>query len=149
MTPGQFTEYLRGVSRNVEEASFGEPLREMAEVIQQGFGENFARQEDAGGAPWPAHAESTIRRYGPHPLLVLTTAMRTAATGGSGDVADISDRDLAIGVSGDVIPYAAVHQHGSDRRNIPQRQYVYATSEVVDQCEEILALAGMDILFGA
>ncbi|MBC8868023.1 MAG: hypothetical protein H8E44_01330, partial [Planctomycetes bacterium] len=80
---------------------------------------------------------------GPHPLLIwhgpLIEAVRD--TGNPGNITEIEDdgRTLKTGVDTAVVEYASKHQYGEGR--IPQREYLYANEQVVDDCEDVLAEA--------
>ena len=92
---------------------------------------NFDRAEDANGRPWKEHAPLTIALHGPHPLLILSGAMKRAATGGAGSVikvkAGAKESTVVVSISNSTIPYAWKHQHGAGR--IPRRQFFYLARE--------------------
>lgn len=113
-----------------------EPLSECVRIVRAGFMENFQLKEGSDGRSWPAHAPSTVKRYGPHPLLILSDAMRSAVAGeaGPGSVFRDSFREFETGT--DLI-YSRTHQEG--RGNIPQREFLYASENVIDECHEEVA----------
>lgn len=110
-----------------------EPLSECVRIVRAGFMENFALKEGSDGMVWPPHAPSTVRRYGPHPLLILSDAMRSAVAGegGPGTVFRDSFREFETGTN---LIYARTHQEGDASRNIPQRDFLYASENVQDEC---------------
>lgn len=134
---------MADTARRFEGESLETPLRQCLPVLLEGYENNILRAEGPTGEAWPPHTPETVRRMGPHPLLIwhghLIEAVRD--TGSPGNVHDIEDqgRTLVTGVLTSVIEYAAVHQWGCAEKNIPPRTYVYATESVLDQCGEVLA----------
>lgn len=118
-----------------------EILGDCEPLIIEGVIDNFENAATAAGVPWPPHAPATVKRYGPHPLLILSGAMREAATGGgTGHVREIVDDDtLELGVDISEIPYAAVHQYGYPEGNIPQREYLAMSTGTIDACATVAA----------
>lgn len=116
------------------------------EIIRPKVADNFNQAATAGGTPWPPHAPSTVRRYGPHPLLILSGAMSEAAVtdGASGHVERISPDGLDFGVDLDTIPYARVHQEGYPEKNIPQREYLAVGADELDDMGNALAEFGLN-----
>ena len=152
MTPEEFETVLRRAGDHMEKGSFEEPLRECLPTLHQGYEDNFIRAEDSDGVPWPPHAPATVARMGPHPLLIwhgpLIEAVRD--TGNPGNITEIKDdgRTLETGVDTDVVEYAATHQYGEGDGRIPQREYLYANEQTVDDCEDVLAEAARQDIFG-
>jgi hypothetical protein len=142
MSPEQFGMLMADKARRMQGESLEGPLRQCLPVLLQGYENNILRAEGPDGAPWPPHAPSTVKRMGPHPLLIWHGHLIEAArdTGHPGNVHEVEDqgRTLVTGVLNSVIEYAAVHQWGSEKKNIPPRTYVYATPAVLEQCEGIL-----------
>ena len=100
------------------------------------FMDIFHRAQDAGGTAWPEHAPETVRQYGPHPLLILTTAlMQSVATDfGTGDsVIENQGRELAWGTS---LEYGGYNNYGTSR--IPPREFLYWTDDGADAVVETL-----------
>ena len=102
-------------------------VADLSVEFQQAQEENFNRAEDSSGTPWKEHAPMTIALHGPHPLLILTGAMKTAAMGGRGSSFSIKagprKTTCVVSISKNAIPYAWKHQHGAGR--IPRRQFFY------------------------
>ncbi len=102
-------------------------------VISNGFRENFDARVDETGSAWPPHSPSTVKRYGPHPLLVLSGRMKRAAT----NVADgehLSERQgdtLIVGIAGSV-RYAIFHRTGTSR--MPRRNVIFASQKTLGRC---------------
>lgn len=138
MSPERFAGLMRTTAERLESESFETPLRDCLPVILRGFEDNFMRAEGPDGNPWPARKDNL-----PHPLLILSGNLIESVrdTGHPGNVHEVEDggRTLVTGVMTSVVEYAGVHQRGWPERNIPPRTYVYATPQVVDDCEAILA----------
>ncbi|XZE35408.1 hypothetical protein SH501x_000899 [Pirellulaceae bacterium SH501] len=104
-----------------------EPLKRAVELVHKSVDKNFDRREDARGTPWRPHSELTVLLHGPHPLLILTGKMRTAASGGSGayQKRKQAPKKMAyqIGIDKRSVPYFGKHQFGT--RKIPRRQFFY------------------------
>jgi hypothetical protein len=148
MTPEEFVDLLKDTDDRCESLSLVQPLTKCVEQLQLGFALNYGLAEDEEGVAWPPHAPATVAKYGPHPLLILSGAMydATTDTGAMGNVTEIEDRELLVGVDGELIDYAWVHQQGTER--VPQRQFVYARPEALDECENLIAEFAEVELFG-
>lgn len=75
-----------------------------AEVVESLLAQQFAEERDPYGTPWEPHAESTVKRWGEHPILDLT-----------GDMKDVSVRPLpgsGVGITLGA-PYSRFHQTGT------------------------------------
>jgi len=114
--------------------SLAEPISECVRIVRMGFMENFQLKEGSDGRTWPPHAPSTVRRYGPHPLLILSDAMRSAVAGEGGVGAVFRDSFREFETGTDLI-YARTHQEGDASRNIPQREFLYASEDVQRECQ--------------
>lgn len=77
-----------------------------ADRISDLLDEQFAAQSDPYGNAWEPHAEATVARWGEHPVLELTGALR-----GSVDVQPMGGAGIAITLD-DV---AQFHQTGTSR----------------------------------
>lgn len=100
------------------------------------FMDIFHRAQDAGGSAWPQHAPATVEQYGPHPLLILTTALMQSVTTdfGTGDsVIENSGRELAWGTN---LEYGGYNNYGTSR--IPPREFLYWTEDGADAVVETL-----------
>lgn len=117
--------------------SFGqdvqEPLELCIDIIGAGIQSNFENSRTAGGVPWPPRKDPGPK----HPLLILTTALSTAAV--FGNVQRIEGNTLFYGVSADAIPYARTHQEGDKSRNIAQREYLGFSEVTINNCCEVFA----------
>lgn len=136
---------LGKIIKRFENLSFDEPLKECAQEIRQGFGENFATKTDASGSAWPPRKDPGDG----HPLMIDTGALLLAATSpGSGDhVENIADNTLMIGVTREIqgIPKAAALNFGFEKNNLPARQFIYARGDRLDNCAELIADAGLKV----
>ena len=79
--------------------------RRVSDEIAGLIEEEFGAQADPYGTPWEPHAEATVQRWGPHPILQLTQEMRSS----------VDVRPMAgAGVSITIDHPAAPHQTGWD-----------------------------------
>jgi hypothetical protein len=90
--------------------NFIPPLMAAKGIAQQDMQEHFDTESGPDGAAWAPLADSTIERWGDHPILQLTGAMRDAAT--SEGAYQIDGRDLFIDTSG-FPPYWVYHETGT------------------------------------
>lgn len=131
------------LAADVEQGPYTEPLGDCLPVIYQSVRDNFTSSATPDDVSWPARK---IEGDG-HPLLIDTGAMLQAAVGsGSGRVQEVGSFDLAVGVDGSVIPYAATHNFGS--KNMPSREYMGISEEHEDECERIIADFVMQEILG-
>lgn len=129
--PGKLKELTDALSGDMAEA-----LDLCRADIAGMFMDIFHRSQDAGGSAWPEHAPATVEQYGPHPLLILTTALMQSVTTdfGTGDsVIENSGRDLAWGTS---LAYGGYNNYGTSR--IPPREFLYWTEEGADAVVDTL-----------
>jgi len=86
------------------------------EVYNRHQRRHFATEGAATGSPWtdlsPVYKAWKEKKHPGAPILVLTGALREAATGGKGSVNRERKRSLTLGVKGGVVPYARYHQTG-------------------------------------
>ena len=130
---------------------FQPAFEEAVAILNDGVYQNFTSAVGPDGASWPEHAPSTVARYGPHPLLVLSGAMIAAATdrGAAGHEEEYGPREASVGLSTDTIPYAAVHQFGFAARNIPPRPYWYTVDDVDERAAEVFFDWAWEIVVGS
>jgi hypothetical protein len=133
---------LAEMGRRVHGASLVEPLGQCVQPIRDGFASNFGAAAGSTGAAWPP------RKPRPHddghPLLIEKIGALLGATqGGQGGITRVDDRLLALGVDKGVkaggIPGAGAHNWGYPPNNLPQREFLYASTTVLDACLEIVA----------
>lgn len=120
-TFGEFAHEMDEANRMIDELPIARDRQEVIrDVVYADISSHFDEAANAWGDAWAPHAPSTVRRYGPHPLLILSGKMKTAATtqGAEGNYEDVEDRSITFGVD---IPYAQYHQFGTD--NIPERSF--------------------------
>ena len=110
-------------------------------MVYQAIRDNFTSSATPDNEDWPPR-----KRIGDgHPLLIDTGAMLQAATGaGPGAESEISkdgmgEHELAVSIDAGAIPYAATHQYGDPRRNIPQREFFGMHEVAIDEAETIIA----------
>lgn len=133
-------EQIRRHAREIE-AAFSAPigvLDDCAEELRQGFDDNFSRGGNSEG-PWPPHSPVTVAIHGPHPLLILSGAMRAATTeqGAPGAIEQIGPRGLDMSIDLQQIPYARAQNLGHNR--IPQREFHVVDESRADACEKLIA----------
>ncbi len=138
---------MREIARRLTSETLAGPLAELVPILRAGFARNFQQQVDSQGGGWPARQDNE-----PHPLLNETGSLLDAAAGdGPGAVDQVEDRALAVGVDKGTdlggIPGAAVHNFGFPPMHIPQREYLYASEDTLDECCESLADGAYTIVF--
>lgn len=134
--------HLEELNARLALSSLAEPLEECGQVIRGAFEENIFNTEGPDGNPWPPHAPSTVARYGPHPLLILSGRMLESLTrkDAQGNVTIVEDREAEFGTdvtSQDGFFYPGIHDAGGSR--IPQREFIYASPDREEKCGEILS----------
>ena len=139
---------LLAMARRLQSESLEVPLRSMVPTLAEGFAGNFARAAGPDGA-WPPRKEIGDG----HPLMIDPMdeydLLGATQPGGPGNVLEVGPRVLQIGVSKDGgHPGAAVHNFGFPDRNIPQREYLYATGETLDRMAESFADGVYQVIFG-
>lgn len=130
-------QYERGFAAMDEELrDLSEPLRDVADLLVRSVGEQFATEGAHGlGSEWvplePRYAAEKEARYGPHPILVRTGAMRDAFL--VHGTRELTHDHLLWGVTdqvdsdGDRIAVrAAAHQSGEGV--VPQRKMIALTN---------------------
>jgi len=129
MHPLEFTKRLRTLPGALASESYKEPLGEVVDQVGMEVRDNFRRQTDRNGTPWPPRKGNP-----PHAPLIKTGTMLGAATvrGASGNITDISDRDAATGIALSAVPYAAVHQYGGIKVPVPKREFFYLSDDAVE-----------------
>jgi phage gpG-like protein len=139
-TVKEFVRDMNQLARELEGGNYTTALQKCRPVMQEDIQQHF-QNAAAPTFAWPAHAPSTIKRYGRHPLLILTGQLLAAAIGeGTGHVFLIPDGLSAIyGVNKDRIPYAGVHQFGFPDKNIPARTYMWLSEDAIVKCEKEIA----------
>lgn len=158
----QLASELDRLAASLESAPLEGPLAAMVPALQEGFLRNFAAQVGSEGCVWPSRRDQWERGAagprssytgGGHELLNDTGALLGATQqGGGGNVFIVAARELAMGVDKGVqdggIPGAAVHNFGYPARNIPQREYLYASEETLDRMAEVFADELLITIFG-
>lgn len=131
MTPQQMIDELKGVDRRAQTFGSIDVWKAVAEILYEGFTDNFARASTADGDPWPPR-KSTKRR---NPLLILTSLLIRSVGGQAESIYAAQPYELVLGVDGSGVKYAAIHNEGSER--MPQREYLNVNEEVRDQAAEV------------
>lgn len=134
--------YLPRVQRELQQKSLEPQWRQIGRLIGQAEGRNFAAAASADGSAWPPRKNKKLR----HPLLILTGALFQSVTSefGQDHVERVGFRSLDWGTK---VPYAAVHEFGSKKRNIPQREFMAVPDETIAEAHTILSDALDDIFY--
>lgn len=131
-----FSDYLGLVAIDFQEKPLEPVLRDCVPVVRQSVRDNFTSSATPEGLDWPARNEIGDG----HPLLMDTGKLMQAAVGsGAGAMTEILDRSMQVGVDGDIVPYAAIHNYGGVKRPMPKREYLGAKPEHLDDCGELIA----------
>ena len=135
LTLDQFTQEVLAYPTYLRTGDFSDALLKCAPIITEAFGDNFAKQETAGGEAWPERKDPIPK----HPLLILTSKLIQAAVGGGpGHVERVWSHEINVGVDCGTVPYAAVHEYGWPERNIPSREYLGVDDNHLEQCRETI-----------
>lgn len=121
---------------------YGDVLRAGARLMSQNVKSNFDNAATAGGMAWPQRKDNK-----PHPLLRLSLALESAATGsGANHVERIADNTLEFGVGG--IIYAGRQNDGDEPgsrdilgrpMNIPAREYMAISEDTAGEIQDLAA----------
>lgn len=120
---------------------YTEPLAKCEAVARQAIRDNFTSSARPDNTNWPPRK----RQGDGHPLLIDKGNLLQAAVGsGAGSQSEQSqdtsgEHELILSIDAETIPYAATHQYGSRKRNIPEREYFGMHEEAVDEAESIIA----------
>ena len=108
---------------------------ECERVMLVGVGDNFLAMQASDGSPWAPRKDAKT-----HPLLKLTSAMYGAATspGAAGHISAASADQLKFGIDVGAIKYARAQNKGYLPRNLPPREYMYVSDQVLSQVQLIL-----------
>lgn len=117
---------------------FAPTFESMIDTFHQGIIANFDNTQAPYGQ-WPPHSPMTIAIHGPHPLLILTGAMKRSVTQRGADerIEEIMRNEMNIGSS---LFYAPYQQFGTNGPNpIPARPFLWLESSYVDRLHEQFA----------
>lgn len=118
MTPQQMIAELRGLERRAAAFASVDVWKRVAEVLYEGFTDNFATRSNAEGEPWKERKSKTAK----NPLLILSSLLIRSVGGHASSIYDAQPFELTLGVDGSGVEYAAIHNEGSGR--MPQREYL-------------------------
>ena len=124
LTAEQMIEELRGLPTRAQGFASIDMWRRVADLLYEGFTDNFARAADAEGNPWPPRKSKKAT----NPLLILTGLLIRSVGGHGESIYSAKPMGLTLGVVGDRVPYAAIHNEGTDR--MPQREYMNVSAGV-------------------
>jgi phage virion morphogenesis protein len=123
-------------------------MQECAVLMKQSVRDNFTSSATPDDENWPPRKDPGDG----HPLLTESGALLQAAVGGgAGHLEEVGDREVAMGVDGSVIPYAATHNFGRDTGRgapIPQREFAGLRIEHEEACEQVIEDFVFQELFG-
>jgi hypothetical protein len=129
-----------------QSAPIAEGLQEAGMALMDFERQHFVASS-AGGGPWAPHAESTVRRTGPHPIFYGTEgriydAMFVEGADGhfEGIVAD-AFRFGAEGGSGEPTPSQLAVWHHNGTKTCPARPILIDPNPVTTRVAQILAVA--------
>lgn len=129
-------EDVAGITSVLSTADLRQALSEVRRLALQGIRDNFTSSSGPLGKPWPPRR---VAGDG-HPLLMDSGDMLQAAVGtGAGHVSRQEPRSLELGVSLDVVPYAAAQNYGYGPGNLPQREYLGVKQPKLAECDAVLA----------
>jgi len=146
-TPEQFARDMDQVAAAMASGlDVSEAMERCADLLQEGFAENFRASASSEGTAWPARKDP-----GPqHPLLILTGTLAAAATHGS--VREVNPSSVtsgvAVGAKGSLAGARRLQlgdQVALGREGILPRPYIGASEEVLDACVEVLADAAVEV----
>lgn len=110
-----------------------EPVEEIVQFISEnGIPEVFEAGRSGG---WPAHADSTVERWGEHKLLHLDGDLEGAATSPEAWSIQGSGQTVTASLAPNLPPYGIFHIEGTDF--MPSRNFVELPAHVVDKAEDI------------
>jgi phage gpG-like protein len=138
---------LQATTSQLDSFDFAPVFSAMLETFHRGIESNFDNIRGPGYT-WPPHSPVTIAKHGPHPLLILTGAMKRSVTqsGAEGRIEEIMRNEATIGTSLFYAPYQQFGTTGPPK--IPARRFLWLQSSFVDQLAEIFADQMTERLFG-
>ena len=132
-TVDEFVDRLDQWSSDVLWGDHTEFLERCKVPVAEMFTEIFSTAVDSTGNGWAPHAPSTIAAHGPHPLLILTSALYQSLTDGNAHHYEmVSDNSLEWGTT---VVYAGTQNYGN--RNIPAREFMYINQSGADAIENL------------
>jgi len=134
-----FVDYMRDWASSLETMDHEPTFQSMLDPLHEGFTANFDNARAPYGQ-WPPHSPYTILLHGPHPLLILTGAMKRSVTqsGSDGRIEEFTRDQAIIGTS---LFYAPYQQFGTAK--IPARPFLWLEGSYVDRLHELFADATM------
>lgn len=141
MTPERAAAELRGIDARARSFSNVNVWRGIAEILYEGFTDNFARAATAEGEPWRPRRSKKAQ----NPLLILSSLLIRSVGGQAESIYMASPMELILGVDGGAVKYAAIHNEGSG--DMPQREYLNVPEAVRDQGAEKFVDAFSEHLF--
>jgi phage gpG-like protein len=140
-------EVIRATFEQLETLDYAPIFESLLGTFHEGIERNFDNRQAPYGT-WPPHSPMTIAIHGPHPLLILTGAMKRSVTqrGSEGRIEDIMRNQATIGTS---FFYAPYQQFGtSGPHPIPARPFLWLEGSYVDRLHEQFTDAVTARLFG-
>jgi phage gpG-like protein len=144
--PAEFApDHFWAMATAIIEGPYQPALNQCLVVMRQGIRDNFNSSATPDNENWPPRK---IVGDG-HPLLMDTGAMLQAAVGsGTGAITEVGTHEATTGVDGGAIPYAAAQNFGRPEINLPDREFLGAREERIDEMEELIAGFVIETLLG-
>jgi phage gpG-like protein len=130
MTPEEMLLEIRELPTRAQTFPSIEAWRSVAEILYEGFTDNFAKSAAANGTPWPPRKSTKAM----NPLLILTSLLIRSVGGHAESIYEADPFSLTLGVVGQRVPYAAIHNEGTG--TTPQREFMDVTELVRDNATE-------------
>lgn len=143
-------QHCADLARSLESADLSPVLQQILPISLQAHRDNFNSSASPQGANWTPRVETGDG----HPLLMESGTLMQAAVGGAGSIMVIDGRVLVIGVDGDAIPYAAIHNYGgriggwAAGAMMPEREYLGMSEQRLQEADKVVADGCLVILFG-
>jgi len=124
MTPQEMIAELRELPNRAQGFASLDMWKPVADLLYEGFTDNFARSADADGNPWAPRKSNKAA----NPLLILTGLLIRSVGGHGESIYAAKPMSLTLGVVGARVRYAAIHNEGTD--TMPQREYMNVSAGV-------------------
>ena len=144
-------QHCQELEQALQSADFAPVLRQVLPIALQAHRDNFTSSASPDNANWTPRL---ITGDG-HPLLIESGDLMQAATGGAHSIMVIDGRVLTLGVDGNAIPYAAIHNYGGQfsaqdgsMHVMPQREYLGMNDARLQEADQVIASGCLVVLFG-
>lgn len=119
-----------GIDQQFQAISYKPAMEQTEQDLAAEHAERWPRAVSPDGTPWPALAESTVKRKGHSRILVDTTLLSESVINPEHPqhVREVLDTGLTFGTA---VPYGIFHQQGGPK--LPRREFLGMNEESVDQ----------------